>query len=81
MKKYLLLIFVLCFILPVIADNEVYLDLNASDIHRIQTFTTDYGNNNKKAHEKDDWSEEKDMVLHPFQYIKDEIINDSKKDN
>ena len=80
MKKYLFLIFVLCFILPVNADSEVYLDLDASDIHRIKTFSQDYGNN-KKTHEKDDWSEEKDMVLHPFQYIKDEIINDSKKDN
>ena len=80
MKKYLLLCFVLYFISPVFADNEVYLDLKASDVHRIKTFTQNYGNN-KNPLEKEDWSEERNMILHPFQYIKEEIINDSKKDN
>ena len=58
----------------------MYLDLNASDIPVIRTYTPDYGNNNK-SHKTDDLSEEKDMVLHPFQYIKDELSSDlySKK--
>ena len=50
------------------------MNLNASDIHQYKTFSPDLGNT--KSNQADDFSEEKDMVLHPFQYIKDERASD-----
>ena len=69
MKKFLLIIALCCFLSPVKADDEVYLDLNAGDIHQYKTFSprTD---NNEKTEKPDDF--DTDMVLHPFQYIKEE---------
>ena len=69
MKNYLLIIAFVCVLSPVMADDEVYLDLNATEIHQYKTFSPDFRN---EKPESDDYSEEKDMLLHPFQYIKEE---------
>ena len=69
MKILLLIISLACFLTPVFADDEVYLDLNANDIHQYKKYTPDFQNENKKYTDNTD---EKDMIFHPFQYIKEE---------
>ena len=77
MKKFLLIITLGCFLLPVMADDEVYLDLNTDEYHQYKTFSPDL--NNKKEVKKDDF--DTDMIFHPFRYIKEEVNSDlySKK--
>ena len=74
MKKLLFLICIICSLSQVFAENEVYLDLNASEIHQIKTSKPELENN--KTNISEDYSEEKEMTLHPFKYIKDELSND-----
>ena len=70
MKNFFLFLTIFCILSPVVADEEVFLDLNATDIHQIKTFSPNYENEKIQSH--DDYSEEKDMIFHPFQYIKDD---------
>ena len=68
MKK-LLLIAALCIIVsPIMAEDEVYLDLNYADRHQYKTFSPDF--QNEKTEKPDEF--DTDMVLHPFKYIMDE---------
>lgn len=71
MKKFLLSVLSCCFILPVMADDEVYLDLGASDVHQYKTFSPSVESINVK--QEDDF--DTDMVLHPFKYIKEECLD------
>ena len=78
MKKLLLIVVSCCFLLPVSADEEVYLDLNAGDIHQYKTFSPQI--DNEKKEKTDDF--DTDMVFHPFKYIKEDASElYSKKNN
>jgi ABC-type Fe3+/spermidine/putrescine transport system ATPase subunit len=68
MKKLLLIVVSCCFLLPAFADEEVYLDLNAGDIHQYKTFSPQI--DNEKKEKTDDF--DTDMVFHPFKYIKED---------
>ena len=68
MKKLFFILVLSCLILPVWADEEVYLDLKAGDVHEYKTFSPNF--NNEKTEKPDDF--DTDMVLHPFKYIKEE---------
>jgi len=72
MKKILLIITFCYFLLPAIADDEVYLDLNTSDFHQYKTFSTSVNDINVKPEDDIDT----DMVFHPFKYIKEECLDD-----
>ncbi len=68
MKKILLIIFLSCFLLPATADEEVYLDLNAGDVHQYKTFLpkAEKLNINKKE-------DDEDYIFRPMEYIKSEM--------
>lgn len=68
MKKVLLILILSCFISSVIADDEVYLDLNLSDIHQYKYVSPDF--QNEKKDKEDDF--DTDMMLHPFKYIRED---------
>ena len=69
--KNLLFILVFCLILlPAAADEEVYLDLNPTDVHQFKIFEPDLKNERKESDEFDT-----DMILHPFQYLRKEFID------
>ena len=67
MKKILPIITLCCFLLPAIADDEVYLDLNTSDIHQYKTFSTTVNDINVKQEDDIDT----DMIFHPFKYLRE----------
>ena len=69
MKKYLLIIFILCFSMPVIAEdlNEVHLDLNYGEKPEYKFVSPTF---ESKSIKEEDHVE--DYIYHPMQYIKNE---------
>ena len=70
MKNYPVILALIFVLSPVIADDEVYLNLNPAEIHQYQKSSPDLNN---ETVEKDD-EFDTDMILHPFKYIKNEFI-------
>ena len=68
MKNFLLIVILCCFLSPVMADDEVHLNLNYDEIHQYKTFTPDF--HNEKTEKPDEF--DTDMILHPFKYIREE---------
>ena len=68
MKKFLLFFVLSFFVLPVMAEDEVYLDLHHSERYDYKTYTPDIKTLNIK---KEDENNE-DYIYHPMKYIKDE---------
>ena len=68
MKKFLLFFVLSFFILPIMAEDEVYLDLHHSERYDYKTYTPDIKTLNIK---KEDENNE-DYIYHPMKYIKDE---------
>ncbi len=68
MKKFLLSVLLSCFILPVMADDEVYLDLGSSDIHQYKSFSPTVNSMNVKQEDDIDI----DMIRHPFKYLRED---------
>ena len=71
MKKFLLFIILCCFLSPVKAEEEVYLDVNPTDMHQYRTFTPDIKTESVEKQEDFD----SDMILHPFQYLRKEFMD------
>jgi len=70
MKYFLLILILFNFFCPVLADDAVYLDLNAEEIPQYETYTPKI--ENAKNNSNDDFSEEKQMIMHPFEYLREE---------
>ena len=68
MKKFLLFFVLSFFVLPVMAEDEVYLDLNADDVHEYKTFSPKI--DSMSINQKED---NEDYIYRPMEYIKSEV--------